>query len=292
MSAVVLWYALNTVPGLGAIGMRRLVSVFGSPEEVLQATRADLVARGGLRASQASAVAGAAARLDALQAELAAAEREGARLVLLGEPDYPENLAGTHDAPPLLYVRGSVAQSDGKSVAVVGTRSPDSYGLEAARRVAGGLARAGITVVSGLAIGVDGAAHRGALEAGGRTIAVLGSGVLRPYPARHRTLADAIVRQGALVSEVPLRAPPSRANLMARNRLLAGLARAVVVIQSRGTGGAPVAAKRAVALGRPAYYVGGQSEPFDAGCRVLEGLGAAALEGPEDIGAVVAAAEG
>jgi len=289
---VVFWYALNSVPGLGAVGMRRAVSVFGSPRGVLEAPPEELVARGRLQPFQAYALGKIAERLDALEAELASAQKDGVCLILLGEPGYPGNLAETSDAPPLLYVRGSLLPTDSNSVALVGTRRPDARGLQAARELAWALARAGICVVSGLAVGIDGAAHRGALEAGGRTIAVLGSGVLRPYPWQHQALASAVARQGALVSEVPLRARATTPTLMARNRLLAGLAKAVVVVQSRGTGGAPVTAKRAVALGRPAYYLSRQREPFKSGCRELEALGAAAFDWPCDVAALAAAAQG
>jgi len=287
---VVFWFALNSVPGIGAVGMRRLVRVFGSPQAVLEAHPDELADRGGLQAFQAYALGKIAARLDALEEEVASAQKDGVRFILLGEPAYPRNLAETPDAPPLLYVRGNLLQTDSNSVAVVGTRGPDALGLRIAGELAVGLAREGISVVSGLALGIDGAAHRGALEGGGRTIGVLGSGVLRPYPWQHGALALAVARQGALVSEVPLRARASTPALMARNRILAGLARAVVVIQSRGSGGAPVTAKRALALGRPAFYISGQEEPFESGCRDLAALGAAALDWPGGMAAVMAAA--
>ncbi|MGO8687271.1 MAG: DNA-processing protein DprA [Candidatus Dormibacteria bacterium] len=165
---------------------------------------------------------------------------------------YPDNLRPLAGAPPL-FCRGELRPDDARSVAVVGTRSPSPEGLTLARRLAAELARGGFTVVSGLARGLDTAAHAAALEAGGRSIAVLGCGIGRVYPPENAGLADRIAGRGAVVSQHPGEAPPSPAALRERNRVIAGLVRAVVVVEAGPTSGARIAARWAMALGRPLW---------------------------------------
>lgn len=274
MDARLPWFALAHVPGLGAVGMRRLVARFGSPGAVLAASQRDLMGLGRLTEHQACAVRRLGENPDSLVSEVESLAEMGVSVLLLGEPRYPEALASTRDAPPVLHIRGDIVESDEVAVAVVGTRAPTEAARDAACACGRALAEARVCVVSGMALGIDTAAHLGALEAGGRTVAVLGSGVLRPYPSRNRLLSDQIAARGALVSELPAHWPATRASLMARNRIIAALARAVLVVQARASGGALAAARRAIALGRPAFAMRWEDEPYASGCRLLQQAGA------------------
>ncbi|MBI4280006.1 MAG: DNA-protecting protein DprA [Armatimonadetes bacterium] len=170
---------------------------------------------------------------------------------------YPAGLRNIYDPPPVLYLRGRLVPEDVLAVAVVGTRRPTPYGLAAAERIAGDLARAGLTVVSGLARGIDGAAHRAALRAGGRTVAVLGCGVDVAYPPEHRRLIDDMVRHGAVLSEFPPGTPPRRQHFPRRNRLISGLSLGVVVVEGAEDSGALITADFALDQGREVFAVPG-----------------------------------
>jgi DNA processing protein len=190
----------------------------------------------------------------------------GARAIPLLSPVYPPRLARLPDPAPLLLVRGDVDALAAPSVAIVGSRAATAYGLYVAQELAGGLARAGVVVVSGLALGIDGAAHRGALEAGGRTVAVLACGPDRVYPARHRDLARRIEGQGAIVSELPPGTQPLRAFFPLRNRLISGMASAVVVVEARERSGSLITAGHAANQGVDVFAVPGPiTAPTSAG---------------------------
>jgi DNA processing protein len=179
-------------------------------------------------------------------------------VVRLADDDYPPLLREIHDPPPELMLLGRLEPGDVRAVAVVGSRHPSEYGLMTAERLGGELAAAGVTVVSGLALGIDGAAHRGALAAGGRTIAVLGSGLDRIFPAQHRELATMIAGQGAVVSEFALGTEPYPGNFPRRNRIVSGLARAVVVVEAGERSGSLITARLAGEQGRDVYSVPGE----------------------------------
>ncbi len=215
------YIGFNLVQGIGPIRLRRLIEVFGDVERAWHAP-ADALRRAGLDQRSMQNLLETRARVD-LDRELRRVEEAGVRAITWEDPDYPRLLLEIPDPPPLLYVRGTLEPEDAWAVAVVGTRRASAYGKEVTRRLVTALARSGITIVSGLARGVDGAAHRAALEAGGRTIAVLGCGVDRIYPPEHRHLAQEIVRQGALISEYPLGTPPEARNFPPRNRIISGL---------------------------------------------------------------------
>jgi DNA processing protein len=179
-------------------------------------------------------------------------------LVCLDEPRYPVALRFTQDAPPLLYVKGALSRNDVEAVAIVGSRAASTHGLATAHSLASGLGSLGVTVVSGLALGVDGAAHRGALAGGGRTIAVLGSGVDRIYPLRHRELAAEIADRGALVSEFPMGTPPQARHFPRRNRIVSGLSLGVVVVEANERSGSLITARLALEQGREVLAVPGE----------------------------------
>jgi DNA processing protein len=170
-------------------------------------------------------------------------------------PDYPVRLGELPDSPHLLYVRGAITASDAHAVAIVGSRRCTAYGQRMATRLAGGLARAGYTVVSGLALGIDGASHRGALEAGGRTLAVLAGGLSAIYPPEHVELAEQVAANGALISETPMMMEPQRGMFHARNRLISGLAIAVVIIEANDRSGALITARHAAEQGRDLFAI-------------------------------------
>jgi len=247
--------ALSLVPGVGPGRLRALLARFGSAEAVLRAPRAALARADGVGPQTAAAI-------QAFDAEAAVAEQferaagVGAEAVTLADDRYPRLLRQIHDPPPVLWVRGELRPEDERAVAVVGTRRASEYGRRVAHEFAFELARRGWTVVSGLAYGVDVAAHRGAIEAGGRTLAVLGSGVDRIYPARHGPLAEQIASgQGAVVSEFPLGTPPDAPHFPRRNRVIAGLALGTLVAEARATGGALLTAWMATEQNRAVFAV-------------------------------------
>src|SRR5215469_8792937 len=199
--------------------------------------------------------------------------------IVLGEASYPANLREISTPPERLYVRGALRDVDALAVAIVGSRTATSYGLAVAERLAADLAARGVTVVSGLARGIDGAAHRGALRAGGRTIAVLGSGVDVIYPPEHRRLADDIVEHGALVSQFPPGTAPRSVHFPVRNRVIAGMTLGVVVVEAAAKSGALITARLAAELGREVMGVPGRvTSPASRGVHALIKDGAALVE--------------
>jgi DNA processing protein len=285
------WLILNQLPGAGAVTLRRLASRFGSPEQALAASAEELVVIGGLSIAQAQGLRNLASHPTRTEHLAARLEQAGVSFLTLDDPNYPANLGNWRDAPPLLYLRGTVTPSDDVAVAIIGTRTPCSAGGERAHDIAEALAERGVTVVSGLALGIDAAAHRGALGArcepvtsrggdrpasvaGGRTIAVIGSGIDRITPQRHRALGEEIIRSGAVIAEVPPGTQASRETLLARNRIQAGLAKAVIVVQCRSRGGSFTTVRRALTAGRPVFAVRSDEPDFAAGAERLAEIGA------------------
>ena len=248
--------ALSLVPGVGPGRARALLAAFGSARGVLEAPASRLVRVEGVGRATAEAIR--AERDDAaVDDQLRRADAVGARLVALGDDEYPAPLRQIYDPPPFLWVRGRLEARDDPAVAVVGTRKATDYGRRAAEAFGRDLAAAGVTVVSGLAYGVDVEAHRGALAAGGRTVAVLGSGVDRIYPARHRSEVRRILEAdlGADVSEFPLGAAPDAVNFPRRNRIVSGMSRATVVVEAFESGGALLTAALALEQNRGVFAV-------------------------------------
>jgi DNA processing protein len=279
---------LALLPGLSPREMRDL-RVEGPLEEVL--AHPDRYAKkhgdtkGLLSAGAASALRSGAAREEA-RAQWCRAEEKGLRVLAFGEADYPERLAEIYDPPPVLFLRGRPARGEGeRAVAVVGSRAATPTGLAFARVLARDLAEAGLTVVSGLARGIDTAAHRGALEGGGRTVAVLGSGHGRLYPAENASLAGGIVAAGgAVVSEFGLDTGPWKVNFPRRNRVIAGWGRAVVVVEATEKSGALITAKLAREEGRDVMAVPGHpTVAAAAGTNALLRDGAAVIRDAGDV---------
>jgi len=276
--------ALTLVPGVGPGRIRALLARFGSAQAALQASVAALVQVPGIGAQTARRIA-SFDDWDAVDAQFERAERVGATLIPAWDARFPSLLRQIYDPPALLWVRGTLAPEDSNAVAIVGTRRPTDYGLRTARQFAAALAQEGVTVISGLAYGIDAAAHRGALEAGGRTLAVLGSGVDRFYPARHARLAQAIMTQGALLSELPLGAAPDAPNFPRRNRLISGLARAVLIVEAYERGGALITARLALEQDRDVLAIpGALHNPASAGTnRLIRDSLARLVCSPDDV---------
>lgn len=270
---------LVLTPGVGPAAARALRETFGSYRGAVAAALAGRVssARCG-RAIRETVERGAA------EAEMRLLRDTGARFVVEGDDDYPGVLAGIARPPTGLYVAGAGLSELQPALAVVGTRTPTPRGAAVARDLAGDVAAAGLTVVSGLARGIDTAAHEGALEACGTTVAVLGTGLLSIYPAENEPLADRIRERGALVSELPLRQAPRAGSFPARNRIIAGLSAGVLVVEGEERSGALITAARALEEGREVFAVPGPiTEPQSRGPNALLKSGAVLVECVEDV---------
>lgn len=274
---------LALISGVGPRTRRALIDRFGEAQRVLAAPYDALRGVAGVGAVLARRIADSAREIDERE-ELAVCAERGVDLLLSGRAGYPETLDHLPDAPGVIFCRGALRPEDALAVAIVGTRHPSRYGLDQAERLASGLARAGLTVVSGLARGIDAAAHRGAMRAGGRTLAVLGSGVLSIYPPEHLELADEIVGQGALLSEAPPRRQPISGAFPQRNRLISGLSLGVVVVEAAERSGALITARHALDQGREVFAVPGRVDSRTSrGCHRLLRDGAKLVEHVDDI---------
>ncbi len=256
---------LAAVPGLGPQLRRRLLDHFETATSVLAANEAALQEVPGV-GRQLAAVITRHRQSGAAEQILRDCDRHGIGIVLESDPDYPRLLAQIADPPDLLFLRGQFQPCDGLAIAVVGARHATAAGRRVAEQFAGGLARAGCTVVSGLARGIDAAAHRAALAAGGRTLAVLGSGLLEIYPPEHRSLAHEVADGGAVISELPPFTPPQAAAFPRRNRIVSGLSLGTVVVQASERSGGLITARLAGEQGRDVFAVPG---PID--CRMSTG---------------------
>jgi DNA processing protein len=275
--------ALALVPGLGPKLTAALLDRLGSAAAARRATAAQL--RGVPYIGDKTAGEMAAALRDVnLDRELELIERYGVTPVPVGFPGYPPPLTTLAGAPQLLYFRGTWTEADANAVAIVGSRSCTNYGKKVAAELARGLARAGVTVVSGLARGIDGAAHRGAIEAGGRTIAVLAGGLSSIYPPEHAELATQVEAAGALVTETPMTVAPQPGMFPARNRIISGLSRGVVVVEANVKSGALITVDHALEQGKEVFVVPGPVDsPASAGCLELIRKGARLVRSAADI---------
>jgi DNA processing protein len=276
------WLALTRVVGIGTTRFQRLIEHFGSAERAWHAEPAGL-ARAGLDGKSTEALLALRRRVNPRDEEAALAAH-GVRAITLQDDEYPTALRPIADPPPVLFVRGTLVTADEWAVAIVGTRRATGYGRQVAEQLGRELAGAGVTVVSGLARGIDACAHRGALAAGGRTIAVLAHGLDIVYPPEHTRLASEVAASGALVSEFPLGTRPDAANFPRRNRILAGLARATVVVEAGHKSGALITARRALEQGRDVFAVPGSIlSPSSQGTNALIKDGAPPLTEVQDL---------
>ncbi len=249
------WIGFNRVKGIGPAKARALLDHFGDLDSAWRASRIDLQEAGlDKRSIESLEAARKGMDLDALLAEV---EKAGLTLLCWDDEGYPRQLREVPNSPPLIYLRGTFTIQDDWAVSVVGTRRATAYGKEVARELAGALAASGVTVVSGLARGVDAAAHVAALEAGGRTIAVLGSGLDKVYPYEHLNLAGQIANSGAVISDYPLGTPPESTNFPPRNRIISGLSLGVIVVEAGDESGALITARVAAEQGREVFAVPG-----------------------------------
>ena len=252
------YIALNMIEDLGPITVRGLVERLGSPQAIFDASDAELRRAEGIGAERAAHILQQRMEADPA-AEEARARKAGARIVTLADPDYPESLAACRDAPMVLYARGTFRPEDRQSLAIVGSRRCSLYGKSAADRLSFQLARLGFSIVSGLARGIDTAAHEGALKAGGRTIAVLGGALDCVYPPECQPLVDRIVENnGVVLSEYTMGRQPDRTTFPYRNRIISGLSLGVMVVECELKSGALHTARYAGEQGRPVFAVPGR----------------------------------
>lgn len=249
------WVGFNLVKGIGAARLRVLMDTFGDVETAWQAGEDDLRSAG-LNARIIENLLKLRASLD-LDQVWERIQAHGMRVLTWDDPDYPRRLMEIDQPPPVLYVLGELLDADEWAIAVVGSRRITAYGRQVTEEIAASLARNGITVISGLARGVDAVAHQAALQAGGRTLAVLGSGLDRIYPPEHRQLAEHMTTQGAILSDYAPGTPPDAANFPPRNRIISGLARATVVVEAGERSGALITAAFAAEQGREVFAVPG-----------------------------------
>ena len=274
---------LALVGGVGPRTRQSLLQYFGTPRAVLLATASELQRVTGVGPTLSHRIVDDGRALNVADLRATCDEHE---IKILGDisPDYPRMLREIPDPPGVLFVQGELRESDGLAIAIVGTRRATRYGRRQAERLASGLARAGFAVVSGLARGVDAAAHRGALDGGGRTLAVLGSGLLNLYPPEHGDLARRIAGQGAVISELPPFQPPQSGAFPQRNRLISGMSLGVVVVEAAERSGALITARHAMEQGREVFAVPGRVDtPTSRGCHRLLRDGARLVESVEDI---------
>ncbi len=250
-----LWLALRMVPGLGTLGTLKLLRKLKSPQAIFRASATELEGAG-LSPGQARNLSSGCSFDDALnqQQKLMGC---GAQLLTINDPLYPQRLREIFDPPLLLFALGDIELVNSYSVAVVGTRNPTPYGLAATERLSADLSKAGLTIVSGMARGIDTAAHRATLTANGHTIAVLGCGVDVVYPSSNRKLYDEVAKRGLLVSEFPMEAPAFPQNFPVRNRIVSGLSLGVVIIEGAQYSGSAITAKLATDQGREVFAVPG-----------------------------------
>lgn len=274
------WLRLTLIPGIGGETQRKLLAAFGLPEAVFAAGR--LAAR---------AVVGSRADLlfdfdpsEAVDRSMTWASEPGQSILTLADSAYPAALLEIADPPNVLYVRGNPALLQKRGLGVVGSRNATPQGQQTAEIFAKALAGTGLTIISGLALGIDAAAHRGALAAGGDTIAVIGTGADRLYPARNKELALAIAERGAIVSEFPLGTPAIAANFPRRNRIISGLSCGVLVVEAAPESGSLITARLAAEQGREVFAIPGSiHSPVARGCHKLIKQGAKLVETAQDV---------
>jgi DNA processing protein len=275
------WLRLALIPGVGPVTLRTLLTEFGSPDAVLAASHSAL--RNFVPAEVATAIAGGG-NAEGAQAALAWLAEPDNHIVTLADADYPQLLLQTADPPPLLYTKGRLDLLNQPSLAIVGSRNSSAQGSDNATEFARALSAAGITIVSGLALGIDAAAHRGGLTGVGSSIALVGTGLDVVYPARNKALAHELAAKGALVSEFPLGTPPLATNFPRRNRLISGMSLGCLVVEAALQSDSLITARLANEQGREVFALPGSiHSPLAKGCHALIKQGAKLVDDANDI---------
>ncbi|MGC9237160.1 MAG: DNA-processing protein DprA [Thiomonas sp.] len=283
------WLRLMQTPGVGALTARQLLSAFGPPQQIFQTSHGALARVVGATVASALLSEPDSETQDLIARTQEWAAQPGHACLTLDDPGYPQSLLDIADPPPLLYSLGNTALVGApRLLAMVGARTPTAQGERDAQAFAQAFSEAGVTIVSGFALGIDAAAHRGALAAAGAqagsTIAVLGTGCDRVYPPRHRDLAHAVAERGLLLSEFPLGTSPSKGNFPRRNRLISGLSRGVLVVEAATHSGSLITARLAGEQGREVFAMPGSiHNPLAHGCHLLIREGAKLVETAQDV---------
>jgi DNA processing protein len=276
-------WACGLLPQLGGVAVQGLIAAFGSVSQAWAASPEALQQAAGIGPAIAHAMRGFPWQ-QMLRQDQARVAEAGLAVIVWGDPEYPARLQAIASAPPVLYLRGALAPEDEAAVAIVGSRRATAYGEDTARELARELGRRGLTIVSGLARGIDAAAHRGALDVGARTVGVLGSGLDQIYPPEHAGLAADVASAGAACSEFPLGTPPLRLHFPRRNRIISGLSLGVVVVEAGVESGALITAHHALEQGREVFAVPGRVHArYSEGCHRLIKAGAKLVENWEDV---------
>jgi DNA processing protein len=277
------WFKLKSVPGVGDYLVKRLIDRFGTPHKVFSAPFEEISKVQGLSSRLAKAILRHQLP-DKVKKELDSIQRKKIQITTLLDAEYPSLLREIPDPPPLIYVRGHLPKESFANIAIVGSRHATAYGLVTTQRLSEDLVSLGLTVVSGMAVGIDTAAHRGALDAGGSTIAVLGSGLNRIYPAENRRLFHRIAEKGAVISEFPLDTAPDAHNFPKRNRIISGMSLGTIVAEATRKSGSLITARLAAEQNREVFAVPGSIQSFKStGTHTLIKEGAKLVEHAQDI---------
>ena len=276
------WVGFNIVPGIGRVKFSQIESHFGKLENAWKAGKTDLI-QAGLDSHTIKAIETTRSQTD-LDSEMEKLQKSGTKAITYHDAEYPSRLREIYDYPPLIYIKGNLIPQDEWSIAVVGTRRATVYGRQVAEDIAADLARNNITVVSGLARGIDTVAHNSTLKAGGRTIAIFACGLDTVYPGENANLARSIIKQGALISEYPLGAKPRPDNFPRRNRIMSGMSLGVLVVEADESSGAIITAHMALEQNREVFAIPGSIlSPMSRGTNILIQEGAKLVRSSTDI---------
>lgn len=277
------WIALRMICGVGNVNYKNLINYFGDPEKIFNADKEELSKVEGISKKALDSLLNFKPGKQ-IESELDTIHSKGIKIITLNSPDYPENLKNIYDPPPFLYVKGEIKKQDKDAIAIVGSRHASEYGMNVTAGISGKLASYGITIVSGMARGIDSRAHQAALSSSGRTIAVLGSGVDVVYPPENKKLYSMISSQGAVISEYPMGTEPNAYNFPARNRIISGMAIGVLIAEASQNSGSLITARLALDQGRDVFAVPGSVYSLKSkGANNLLRCGARLVESADDI---------
>ena len=275
------WLRLTLIPGIGGETQRKLLSAFGLPEAIFSASRSELLS---VISDKSASLILDTSNSDLVDTACKWSEAPDQHIITLADPEYPRSLLEIPDPPTILYVRGRSELLNRQALAIVGSRNPTPQGVQNAERFATAFSESGLLIASGLALGIDAAAHRGALEVNGDTVAFIGTGIDRIYPARNKELAIEIAEKGAIVSEFPIGTPVTAANFPRRNRLISGFSLGVLVVEAAIESGSLITARLAGEQGREVFAIPGSiHSPQSRGCHKLIKQGAKLVETAQDV---------